>query len=90
MNQTVLVVCRSNCTPIRLVTKQGTDQEEEIRLYTKLQPVSDYEYDVGAELLLDASLNNATLICRAFDNGKSYVKKSWIRLQGQLIICAIL
>ena len=85
VNKTVLIECRSNCSKIRLLTKQGTDPEEEIRPYTELQPVFTY-YGTMARFLLIESLNNASLICRAFVDGKSYAKKSRILLQGQLII----
>ena len=90
VNKTVPVECRSNCSTIRLLTKQGTDPEEEIRPHTELQPVSGYEYGVEVTLVLNASLNNATLICKALGDGKSYANKfSVIRLQGQLIMGCI-
>ena len=81
----MLIECKANCTPIRLLTKQGTGPEIEIRPYTDVLPDSnDAFYGVEADLFLNASLHNAILICKTSFNNEHYTKTSRILLQGQL------
>ena len=79
VNKTVIVECRSNCTPIRILHIVG-DSEDEVDSQTQYSN-EGYPYITIATIHLDLTYNETYLVCKAV-NEQSSTDLAQILLQG--------
>ena len=84
VNKTVMVKCRSNCTPIRILHVVDGSETDEVDPQSEDSVVNEsYPYVTIAAIHLDLTYNDTGLICKAVSvPSQPSTDVAWIHIQG--------